>query len=524
MSNVILSIQNLIAAAEAEQQARMVPRNEPLISITTRTSRVSFVYERMRNAVDYKEEHLLRRTAIARIIRRLIGAHAARPNIPETLVHELIHARYLPNNAIPQKKLGELEKIFNKYWLLLGIAPEQDIANPKTLAGWTLGIMASEIDEFLVPPYLMHAAINHMYEVMERQLHLEDIIGANERKKQIYLGSSRALYHNEDNLNYHLFLMYYPDWRGGAAVGLIREVTAALPALRRQIDSDLNHWIREKLNAVMRKQVVYFSILTEIIAANPQSAQEALEANSDFADKITAACEEHYREARRKLGRSIVRSVVYLLLTKFLLALILEIPVEWWLLSHLDPLPLLINLVFPPGLLAVIALSTKIPDSANTKIILRGILNIIHGRTDMIQISKTKPRRLWLSTVFVILYAALFGLSFGLLVYLLRALSFTAVSMLVFLLFLSLVSLFAYRIRVRNQELIVTPPKTGFIRSLWAFLTIPILQAGKWLSGKFAQINIFIFILDFVIEAPFKSFVKIMEDWMNFVQEKKEEI
>lgn len=521
---IIQPIRQLMAASEAEQAVKIPPKNEPVVSISTRTSRMSFVYERMRNAVDYKEEHLLRRTAISRIIRRLVVSGTDRTSIPEVLVHELIHARYLPNNAIPQKKLVDLEKIFNKYWLLLGIAPEKDINNPKTLAGWTLGIAASEIDEFLLPPFIMHAAINSMYETINKQLHIEDAISENDRKKQIYIACSRALYHNEDNLNYHLFLMYHPEWRGGANLNLIREVTGALPALRRQIEHDLNHWIREKLNTCLRKQVVYFSILTEIITKDPEKARLALENNSDFAEQITTACNEHYRQARRKLGRSIVRSVIYLLLTKFLLALILEIPVEWWLLSHLDPLPLLINLVFPPGLLAVIALSTRMPDNANTKIILRGILNIVRGQTEMIQVAKTKPRRLWLSGLFVILYAALFGISFGLLIWLLRALNFTAISMLVFLLFLSLVSLFAYRIRVRNQELIVTPPKTGLIRSLWAFLTIPILQAGKWLSGKFAQINIFIFILDFVIEAPFKSFVKITEDWMAYVQEKKEEI
>ncbi|MDP1709295.1 MAG: hypothetical protein Q8L21_00200, partial [Candidatus Komeilibacteria bacterium] len=126
--------------------------------------------------------------------------------------------------------------------------------------------------------------------------------------------------------------------------------------------------------------------------------------------------------------------------------------------------------------------------------------------------------------LFIIFYSVLFAISFGLLIYALKTLNFTVVSMLVFLLFLSLVSLFAYRIRRTSQELIVLPPKRGIIRAFWGFMTIPILHAGKWMSGKFAQLNIFIFILDFVIEAPFKSFIKITEEWMNFVHEKKDEI
>ena len=44
------------------------------------------------------------------------------------------------------------------------------------------------------------------------------------------------------------------------------------------------------------------------------------------------------------------------------------------------------------------------------------------------------------------------------------------------------------------------------------------------MSEKFSKINVFIFVLDFVIEAPFKSFMKITEEWMDYVHEKKEEI
>lgn len=522
MAVITKPIQQLIQAALAEKRSKMVPRDEPLISISTRTSRASFVYERMRNAVDYKEEHLVRRTAIERILRRMISNNE-RKNLAENLVHELIHARYLPNESIPQKRLNDLEKILDKYFLILGLAPSMEILSNKSTAGWTLSIMASEIDEFLMPPYIMHSSINAMYEIMNKQIHIADPIEPAERAKQIYLAVSRTLYHNDDNLKYHLFLLYYPNWKN-ADIELTREVGSNLINVRNQIETDLNHPIKEKLNAIIRKQVIYFSILTEIIAQDPTGAQTALQSDSQFTAKITAACNEHYRQARGKLRRSIIRSVIYLLLTKFLLALLLEIPIEMLILNRFAMIPLLINLVFPPSLLIVIALSTRMPDTANTELITRGILKIIHGQNDIIQIAKTKKQSIVWQMLFVIFYSALFALSFGLMVYGLKTLDFTLVSMFVFLLFLSLVSLFAYRIRRASQELIVLPPKGGIIRAFWVFMTIPILHAGKWMSGKFAQLNIFIFILDFVIEAPFKSFIKITEEWMNFVHEKKDEI
>lgn len=522
MPSVIQPIQNLITAAMAERNSRITPKDEPVISISTRTSRASFVYERMRNAVDYKEEHLIRRTAIERILRRMIGSGEIK-NLGENLVHELIHARYLPNHSLAQKKLVQLEKILEKYFLLLGLTPSPEITDSTSLSGWLLGIMASEIDEFLMPPYVMHSSINAMFEVMNREIHVEEPIEPGERAKQIYLAVSRTLYHNDDNLKYHLFLIYYPNWRNAEAA-LAREVGENLKTIRDRVEADLAHPFKEKLITVMRKHVVYFTILTEIIAKNPEAAAAAVQSDNHFGELIAEACNAHYRAARGKLRRSITRSVIYLLLTKFLIALILEIPFEYWLLRRYDVVPLAINLVFPPSLLTIIALSTRMPDDENTRIITRNILTIIHGQTEIIQVPKTKRQKIVLQIIFAVFYSILFGVSFGFLIYLLNWLNFTVVSMLVFLLFLTLVSLFAYRIRRASQELIVTPPKHGIIRSLWSFMTIPILHAGKWMSGKFAQLNIFIFILDFVIEAPFKSFIKITEDWMNYVNEKKEEI
>ncbi len=523
MPTIIQPIHDLVNAAITEQESKKIPRDEPLISISTRTSVASFVYERMRNAVDYREEHLLRRNAIERILRRRISA-GERSELAEKLTEELIHARYLPNNAIPRRKLKELEAIFKKYFLLLGVAPIKEIGNSESLAGWMLGIMATELDEFLVPPYLMHASINAMYEVLAKRAYAEDSINPDELKKQIYIASSRTLHKNDDDtIKYHLFLLYYPRWLSADAA-LVREVGENLEATRARIQHDLNHPLHERLGALVRKHVAYFSILQRIVSADPMAAWEAIQKPEELNEKIASACNKEYHESRKKLSRSCWRSVVYLIITKFLLALVLEIPIEYLLLNKFHTIPLAVNLVFPPLLLIIIAYSTKLPDAANTKLITAGIKDIISGEGDMIQLGKTKRRSFLMQLIFVLLYGILFAVSFGVLITALQTLNFTVISIIIFLFFLSLVSLFAYRIRRNAQELVVTPPKRGIIRSLWSFLAIPVLHAGKWMSTKFARINIFIFMLDFVIEAPFKAFIKITEEWMNYVHEKKEEI
>jgi len=53
---------------------------------------------------------------------------------------------------------------------------------------------------------------------------------------------------------------------------------------------------------------------------------------------------------------------------------------------------------------------------------------------------------------------------------------------------------------------------------------LPFLKVGQFVSEKISKINIFVFILDFIIEAPFQVFLEVIEDWFAFLKQKKEEI
>ena len=77
---------------------------------------------------------------------------------------------------------------------------------------------------------------------------------------------------------------------------------------------------------------------------------------------------------------------------------------------------------------------------------------------------------------------------------------------------------------MKTRELIVVDRKENPLVLLINLFTLPFLKAGHWISEKFSKINIFVFILDFIIEAPFKIFLEVIEDWIAFLREKKEEI
>ena len=53
---------------------------------------------------------------------------------------------------------------------------------------------------------------------------------------------------------------------------------------------------------------------------------------------------------------------------------------------------------------------------------------------------------------------------------------------------------------------------------------MPILSLGKLFNEGVARINFFIVLFDFIIEAPFKLIIEVIEEWITFVRNKKEEI
>ncbi|MBU0540312.1 hypothetical protein KKD88_00905, partial [Patescibacteria group bacterium] len=125
---------------------------------------------------------------------------------------------------------------------------------------------------------------------------------------------------------------------------------------------------------------------------------------------------------------------------------------------------------------------------------------------------------------FTLAYISTFILSFGLTISVLRTLAFTWLSVAIFIFFLCVVSFFAFRLRTTAREVVVIEGKQGFFSMLVDFYSFPILRAGKWLSRSINRINVFLFIFDFLFEAPFKLFLVILEEWFAFMKEKKEEL
>lgn len=528
--------------------------NIPRLKVSTLISKMAFYYEKIRNSVDYKEEYLLRKNAIERILRREIVIQGSfkfkkveSADVSKHLLTDLIRAGYLPNNTIPEAKVDEIAIVIKKYIDLKTISIQKikpsdylkkgdvnkanELLNIRNnLATWILALAASDIEDRLKMGSVDKTVTEYMFKVISEIVELpQDTKHEKNLEIQILLAIYRNFLKYDRDMLGRVLLKYYEGDITKMKERDVERVAHNIMKLRGIIDSQLDHPLTNQLNRISSRYTVFFTILKEVLSDGPEEVyNDIIKDPKSFSRHIKRVCERIYAATRSKLWRAAIRSFVYIFLTKSVFAVLLEVPATKFFGEELNFFSLAVNISFPAILLLVVVGMTKKPDEENTAKIVDGINQIFfeEGKSEQkIKLKKPSKRRSALKNlIFGIVYAITFFLSFGAVVWGLNKISFSWVSMIIFMFFLAFVSFFTIRIRKSTKELIVVEPKESIFSLFSDFFYVPIISAGKWLSEKFSKINVFVFVLDFIIEAPFKMFVEITEEWTRYVKERKDEI
>lgn len=507
-----------------------LPPGVTKLSVSQTVSLAAFIYEKMRNAIEYREDHLIRRAAIERVFKRRLVLNQNGKDIAEPLIKEMLWARYIENNTIPEEKIAEIQETIDKY---VYIRNEFLVGRPqkeqKMITTWIMDIVSCEIEERLCPDQKREAFTNYVYQILRPMISLADPeINAD---VQVYIAVERAFGKSDDPLiRYHLLELLLPELTLGDWTTAQKLLPQFMKTYKR-IEKDIAYEKGDVLKRFVKKETAPFLILRDLFETHIKDIKTVLTSEEKLNFKVDEICRKRYDETQSKLRRAGVRSFIYIVLTKVVFAVALEVPYDLYLYKHIAYLPISINVLFPPVFMAAIILSTSVPGYENTKRIQGRIRQIItedptkedQNTPHVVLGKKTRRRSASLAIGFSVLYLLAFLISFGFIWYILSLLKFNIVSQGVFIVFLTLVTFFAYRIRQISKEYLVEA-KEGVLSPIADFFMLPLLRVGQWLSGEIAKINFIIFLFDFIIEAPFKAIFEVVEEWIRFVRIKKEEM
>lgn len=501
---------------------------DEVIEVSVPATTAAALYERFRNTLDYQEEHLLRRNAILRILKRYLGTDVSLASLAGDLLKELVWAQYLPNRKIPLSLVKKLEPVIAKYESLLHTA-EQAKASREAAFNWVLDVLATEIETIVAPIPDEEALASFMYDEIRRRTDWDPRLPVKDDEKdlRLYIAVHHSLLKsNPATLRYRVLTLYYPDWSGPSNPALIEEISKNLLTVIRAVEHELQHPLTDRLSRMLRRRAGVFRVLGDALKDMVAKDPEGISDPEKFDEAVRHALDVRTANFKIRLRRTVGRAVIFLFLTKMLLALLLELPYDLFILgddAHFYPL--FVNILFPPLFLALISLTVVINKKRNAEDYVGAIRALGIGADHPVLHLRVKHHiRNSGQLIFDVLYALLFVGVYGAIAFGLQSIGFHWLSIGLFLFFLSLVTFFGIRIRQSTREIVASDARSGLLGTAFDILLLPIVRAGAWISNKISRVNVFIYFFDFIIEAPLKVAIEFIEGWLAFIREKKEEI
>jgi hypothetical protein len=93
----------------------------------------------------------------------------------------------------------------------------------------------------------------------------------------------------------------------------------------------------------------------------------------------------------------------------------------------------------------------------------------------------------------------------------------------IFLIFTSVVIATGMKINSRSKEMSFIKEKPSVRNFILDLVIVPFMAIGKWTLSGLAKFNVLVIALNFLLELPFQLFIEFLENFRNFIREKKDE-
>lgn len=478
---------------------------------------LSSAYEQLRNAAEYAEEHLILQRAIRRFYNRTLFI-SKRPTkeIGEELIIELAQSGYLQDDTFSTTTTEIISELVNEY-LQLFVKLRKHGTPAKVASNWVLSVMSVKTENLLNPHGYHEAAINFTYYYFQKNF-----------SKKLFINSR-----NEDE-SYELAL--YTAVHQALLKSDIDVIRTSLLSQQNVPTTDIHFYIKwnkqideihasnltQRLRRAVLKNGAPFRILKSLMEDNPEQALRMITDKDGFLKIYQKQINVEYRQTSRRLNAGIIKSIVFILITKSIIGFAVEIPFDLLIYGDVIILPLIISLLFPPIYMASIRLGLKMPGKSNALATKHYMEGLLYNQKPPKLIASGRQRLY--SPVSRFAYSILFFFPLAIAVWALNELKFNSLQMVIFFLFFSTATFLGFRLRSMVRELKLSNGQNKLLPLLVDFFYLPFVIVGQYLSGKYARIDIVGKFLDIMIEMPLKTVLRLIRQWMNFLQEKHDEI
>jgi hypothetical protein len=509
-----LLIDELIARHHQDLAAHAARSAGSPIEVPATGTTLSTAYEQLRNAAEYAEEHLLLQRAIKRFYRLnwFVGKRQTN-TLGRELIVELVQAGYLQNGSVGADGVAKLDTLFSQY-----VAAYENLRTAKigrdTAIEWVLACLSVEVESFLTPHNRRYAVALFAYQYFLQTIDRDrftDWPDGESYELCLYIAIHQALLKSDiDRVRFTLLSLYRISLADAAAFSRFNQ----------HIDQLCTSELTAQLRRIVSRHGAPHRILKSLIDDQPSLA-ELLPHEQQCMDAYRSQITQEYARIQQRLNRGLIKSVIFIIITKSLIGISIEVPYDLLVHGKISWVPLGVNLLFPPVYMALLRTAIRMPSPSNTQALVKAAHTMLFTNTlPQLYI----PAHRTISVVRQLLYTVLFAIPIAISVVILYALHFNILQMIIFFLFFSTASSLGFRLASLVRELEVSGRSSGFLTSLLDFFYLPFIMVGQWLSRKYSRLNIVARFLDVAIELPLKALLRLVRQWIRFLDERRESL
>jgi hypothetical protein len=539
MQELSESTKKLITQYKLAYQQNLPKPGATTIHVDEVAKKVAAFYEQIRTIVDWKEEHLMRRAAVIRKLKRKffdleLNNFSETGNAAESLVLELIRGGHFPNDKIEESKINDVQKIINKYIFILKNNPESRSGEAGiNFYNWVIEIASCEIEENLSPTVKEIALIDYMFESMKQKINVSEkvfqsgLLKEEDVDTQIYIAVCLSLFKfDKPMIGYNLIKYKYPGWQN-ANDQLVLNVSQDAFKIWHEIDKDMENPMANKFYYICEKYDTPYLLMGDILAIN-NSAETGKEISdpSVLEGLIKDTYSKRLSTLKSRISRAAIYSTISIFVTKILSLVLLEVLIEKALGEGINFMVLGADILMPTLLMFIIVAGIKKPSKKNLNIVTMETMKIAYKRegADTYEIKTSRRRGPIMKTFLSLIYVFSAFITFGAIYYVLNRFHFPITSITIDIIFIAVILFAGTAVSKRAQELTMEDEREGFFSFLSDVFFLPVQGLGRWISNTWKRYNAFTALFNALIDMPFSSFVEFLEKWRYFIKERKEEI
>ncbi|MFZ2544934.1 MAG: hypothetical protein WAW80_03080 [Candidatus Saccharimonadales bacterium] len=524
LSQLGLSLVDSLHKIDTYERNILANKGRETIRIPTVGSAISTAYEQLRNASEFAEDELLQQRAIRRYLKRELSFHTKIPTnkLAEELVTELTQAEYLQNDHTTKsdiKAISDSIKVYyGAYWKY--VEREPNYTKRTLFQNWILDVLAVRAEQTLQSHFRQLMFAHFAFSYLNGKVPMKKMVRGSEKIKPddytilLYIAIHSAILKSDQaTIRVALLDSYRIDINNPDEFVTFNQRVDKLASSKTAVYTAR---IVSTNGATLRFIYTGFYNSDSLISTDALKSPETLE----YA--LRQHIEQEYSLLNRRLDRGIIRSIFFLLITKSVIGIAVEVPFDILVTGAIIWVPLIINLFFPSVFIALSRLTLSTPINRNTESIINQAINIFFKNDH--EIYKVRIPKGPSSIGFNFIYAISFIIAFTGLSYILYLLDFNIIQGIIFFIFLSTASFLSFRLSRQIHELEVVHTSQGSLSLIRDIIYMPFIFVGQQISYHYSQVNIVATILDILIELPLKTILRLVRQWVTFLNAKKDEL